>query len=232
MKVSVIIPTLNEAESIGEVIDSIPTDFADVEVLVIDGDSKDGTQEISTAHGATVINEPRPGYGRAYKTGFANASGEIIATLDGDATYPAEEIPRLVKILADGNLDFITCDRLSKLHKTGIMSTRHRLGNWTLTFLTNLLFGLRIVDSQSGMWVFRKEILKKLELTDDGMPLSEEIKIEAWLKRVKFKEVSVDYRIRKGEVKLKTWGDGYKNLKFLIRKILGRVGSPEIDSSK
>lgn len=232
MKVSVIIPTLNEAESIGEVIDSIPTDFADVEVLVIDGDSKDGTQEISTAHGATVINEPRPGYGRAYKTGFANASGEIIATLDGDATYPAEEIPRLVKILADGNLDFITCDRLSKLHKTGIMSARHRLGNWTLTFLTNLLFGLKIVDSQSGMWVFRKEILKKLELTDDGMPLSEEIKIEAWLKRVKFKEVSVDYRIRKGEVKLKTWGDGYKNLKFLIRKILGRVGSPEIDSSK
>jgi glycosyltransferase involved in cell wall biosynthesis len=223
MKVSVIIPTLNEAESIGEVIDSIPKDFADVEILIIDGNSRDGTQDIAKAHGGRVINEPRPGYGRAYKTGFANAKGEIIATLDGDATYPAEEIPDIVKILIDENLDFITCDRLSKLHKRGVMSARHRIGNWTLTFLTNLLFGLKIVDSQSGMWVFRKDILKKFELTDNGMPLSEEIKIEAWSRGLKFKEVPIDYRIRKGEVKLKTWGDGYKNLKFLIRKVLGRV---------
>lgn len=223
MKVSVIVPTLNEAESISEVIDSIPKDFADVEILIVDGNSKDGTQKIAKAHGARVINEPRLGYGRAYKTGFANASGEIIATLDGDTTYPAEEIPDIVKLLIDENLDFITCDRLSKLHKTGVMSTRHRLGNWTLTFLANLLFGLRIVDSQSGMWVFRRNILKRLELTDNGMPLSEEIKIEARLKRLKFKEVPINYRIRKGEVKLKTWGDGYKNLKFLIRKVLGRV---------
>lgn len=212
---------MNEEESIGEVLDTINeamNDFkGDFEVAIVDTESKDRTVEIALSKGARVIDEPRRGYGRAYKTGFEKAQGDIIATLDADCTYPAEDIPGLVKMLDEEELDFITCDRLSKLEK-GVMSRKHRLGNWILKVTTNLLFGMHIKDSQTGMWVFRKEILNKIELTSDGMPLSEEIKIEAWTKGLKTKEVPIIYRMRKGEVKLQSWKDGFKNLKFLFRK--------------
>jgi glycosyltransferase involved in cell wall biosynthesis len=212
---------MNEEESIGEVMDTINkvmTEGAlEYEVLVVDTNSKDKTREIASEKGAKIIDEPRRGYGRAYKTGFERAEGDVLATLDADCTYPAEDIPDLVKMLEEENLDFITTDRLSKM-ESGVMSAKHRFGNWVLKFTTNLLFGMRIKDSQSGMWVFRKKILEKIELTSDGMPLSEEIKIEAWRKNLKAKEVPIVYRVRKGEVKLQSWNDGFKNLKFLFKK--------------
>ena len=226
MKVSVLIPTLNEEKSIGETIDQIPKDFADLEIVVIDGLSTDRTVEIAKNRGARVIMEPRKGYGRAYKTGFAGAKGDIIVTLDGDTTYPAEIIPDLVKMLEEEKLDFITCDRLSKLDKKA-MNFTHRLGNWVLKATTNILFFKRLKDSQSGMWCFRKKVLKQLNLTSDGMPLSEEIKIEAFRNRkVKSKEIPVEYRIRMGEIKLNTWGDGWKNLFFLFKKRFGLARKP------
>jgi glycosyltransferase involved in cell wall biosynthesis len=212
---------MNEEESIGEVMDSINTAMKEgnleFEVLVVDTNSKDRTREIASEKGAKIIDEPRRGYGRAYKTGFEKADGDVLATLDADCTYPAEDIPGLVKMLEDENLDFITTDRLSKM-EAGVMSTKHRFGNWALKFTTNLLFGMKIKDSQSGMWVFRKSILDKIYLTSDGMPLSEEIKIEAWKKKLRAKEVPIIYSIRKGEVKLQSWNDGFKNLKFLFKK--------------
>jgi glycosyltransferase involved in cell wall biosynthesis len=217
---------MNEEASIGEVIDTIHEAMKDFkgnyEIVVVDTESKDKTVEIALSKGARIIDEPRRGYGRAYKTGFENAEGEILATLDADCTYPAEDIPGLVKILEDENLDFITTDRLSKMEK-GVMSTKHRLGNWILKVTTNLLFGMRIKDSQSGMWVFKKSIIEKIQLTSDGMPLSEEIKIEAWRKGLKAKEVPIVYRMRKGEAKLQSWQDGFKNLKFLFKKRFKRT---------
>ena len=228
MKVSVIIPTLNEEKSIAEVIDSIPKDFAEnVEIAIVDGLSTDRTVKIAKSKGARVIFEKRKGYGRAYKTGFKEAKGDIIVTLDGDLTYPAEKIPELVDQLTKEKLDFITCDRLSNLEQ-GVMSKKHKFGNWVLTFTTNLLFGIKIGDSQSGMWIFRKKILDQLQLTDDGMPLSEEIKIEAFKnKGVKAKEVLIEYRIRKGDAKISTWGDGSKNFKFLFKKRFGKRNRPK-----
>jgi len=217
MKVSVIIPTLNEEESIGHVLDKIPKDPKyEWEIIIVDGDSKDRTREIATEKGAKVIVEKRRGYGRAYKTGFAAATGDIIVTLDGDDTYPAEKIAELVDYLIAKNLDFISCERFSKMQK-GAMSLTHKIGNKVLTITTRLLFGVNIKDSQSGMWVFRREILKDLNVTSDGMPFSEEIKIEAW-KKFRCEEVPIEYRERKGEVKLNTWKDGFRNLLFLFKK--------------
>jgi len=89
----------------------------------------------------------------------------------------------------------------------------------------NLFFRTGLKDSQTGMWVFRRSILEKLELESDGMPMSEEIKIEAVKKGFKVKEVPVVYRPRKGEVKLRSWSDGNKNLKFLFHKKFGRKKS-------
>lgn len=217
-EVSIIIPTINEEAGIGLVLDSIPNvPGSKMEVLVVDTDSTDRTKEIARGKGARVINESRRGYGRAYKTGFDNALGDIIVTLDADCTYPAEEIPALVKLLREEQLDFITGDRLTKMEK-GAMSTKHRFGNWVLSTTMNLLFGTGLKDSQSGMWVFRRSILDRLELRSDGMAMSEEIKVEAKRKGFRVKEVPIVYMPRKGEVKLRSWGDGTKNLRFLFRK--------------
>ena len=220
--VTVVIPTINEEAGIGLVLDSIPKDTnLRIEVLIIDTDSTDRTKAIAISKGARVINESRRGYGRAYKTGFEFANGDIIVTLDADCTYPAEEIPRLVKLLRDEKLDFISCDRLSKM-EPGAMSSKHKFGNWVLSTTMNLFFRTGLKDSQTGMWVFRRSILEKLELESDGMPMSEEIKIEAVKKGFKVKEVPIVYRPRKGEVKLRSWSDGNKNLKFLFHKKFGR----------
>ena len=225
LKVTVIIPTLNEEESIGKVIDQIKEAFdgagytfnEDYEILLVDS-SRDRTPDIGREKGCRIVTEKRKGYGRAYKTGFEEAKGEIICTLDGDLTYPAEEFPNLIDMLEKDGLDFITCDRLSRLKK-GAMTASHRFGNWVLTTVGNILFHIKLRDNQSGMWVFRRSILGRMELTDDGMPLSEEIKIEAFINPdIKAREVPVDYRIRVGDVKLNTWGDGKKNLLFLFKK--------------
>ncbi|MBU0623498.1 MAG: glycosyltransferase family 2 protein [Candidatus Thermoplasmatota archaeon] len=217
-KVSVIIPTMDEERSIGLVIDEVNKALGPRphEILVVDTNSKDRTKEIAAGHGAILVDEPRRGYGRAYKTGFEKASGEFLATLDADMTYPASEIPSLLDMLESRDLDFITTNRFASMQK-GAMGTKHRFGNWVLSATTRLLFRVKVKDSQSGMWIFRKSILKDLVLESDWMALSEEIKIEAF-KKSRAAEVPITYRIRLGDVKLSSWNDGFGNLKYLFRK--------------
>jgi len=223
--VTVIIPTINEEQGIGKTIEAVPRpEDLDIEILVVDTDSTDKTKKVARAKGATVINESRRGYGRAYKTGFEQAKGDIIVTLDADCTYPAEEVPDLVRALRKDGLDFITTNRFAKMKK-GAMSRKHRFGNWVLNVTTRLLFGVKIKDSQSGMWVFKRSILPKIELVSDGMPMSEELKIEAYKKGFKCAELPIEYRPRVGEVKLSSWKDGWKNFKFLWSKRFGKARS-------
>jgi len=228
--ISVIIPTLNEEEAIGKVIDAVPRPGnEEMEIIIVDGLSTDRTVEIARGMGARVVMERRKGYGRAYKSGFRAARGDVIVTLDGDMTYPQENILEYVKMLRDEELDFISCDRLSELDK-GVMRPMHKFGNWALKVTANILFRLKLKDSQTGMWVFRRAILDKLTLTSDGMPLSEEIKIEAFKHpEVRAKEIPVPYRIREGNVKIESFGDGRKNLFFLFRKRFGRAGPDSTD---
>lgn len=228
---SVVIPALNEEEGIGLVLDQIPRDALakagwEVEIVVVDGESRDRTRDIAAAKGARVVIEPRKGYGRAYKTGFERAGGEIIVTGDADATYPFEAIPELVRLLDEEKLDFITTNRFARLDP-GSMTAKHRFGNWVLTTVTRVFFFVEVRDSQSGMWIFRRAILPKLTLTSDGMPFSEEIKIEAFRAGgVAAREVPIQYRLRVGEVKLSSWRDGWRNLVFLFKKRIG-VAEPE-----
>jgi dolichol-phosphate hexosyltransferase len=237
VRASLVIPTLNEAGSIGYVLrtfrsaaESANQRFffrnpIDWEVLVIDGPSTDGTADVARKEGARVIPELQRGYGRAYRTGFAAATGEVIATADGDASYPVAEIPWFVLDLLEHRLDFLTCDRLSYLYSRA-MTTEHRLGNWVLNFGLRAFFHsalqgapARVVrDSQSGMWIFRREILDRLRLTQDGMAFSEEFKIEVLLRGLRFEETPIHYSERWGAPKLSSWRDGARNMLFLVQK--------------
>ncbi|HSX09014.1 MAG TPA: glycosyltransferase family 2 protein [Candidatus Saccharimonadales bacterium] len=223
-KISVVIPALNEELGIGAVLAEIPiTDFKkmgySVEVLVIDNGSSDDTVRIARTHNATVIIQPIRGYGNAYKAGFANASGDIIAAGDADLTYPFSVLPEIIKRMEDENIDFINTDRLSNL-SSGVMSISHQFGNWVFTTLLKLLFDLPFNDSQSGMWVFKRKIWKKLQVKSSGMAFSQELKIEAFVKGFKCAEVPIQYRTRAGEEKLNTIRDGIGNIyQLLVKRI-------------
>ena len=229
MKVSIVIPTLDEEEGIGVTLDSIKREeFAkrgwDLEIIIVDGNSRDKTREIAEQKGARVIIEPRKGYGRAYKTGLKEADGDIIITGDADGTYPFHIAHEYVDMLLEQNLDFITTNRFAGLDKKA-MTFKHFFGNFVLSSALRLLYRIKIKDSQSGMWIFRKDALKKLkplEDFNDGMPFSEELKIEMFSnKKIKAKEVPSFLFERKGEAKIESFADGWKNLKFLVKKRFG-----------
>jgi glycosyltransferase involved in cell wall biosynthesis len=221
LKISVVIPCYNEEDGIRSVIESMPS-YVD-EIVVVDNNSTDRTGEISRSLGAVVVFQPVKGYGAAYQAGLPAATGDVIATLDGDGTYPADEISILVDALEDRKLDFISGARFP-LRNGDAMNFSNKIGNMVLTLTTMLLWFRPLRDSQSGMWVFRRSVLPKLRLTSNGMPLSEEIKIEAIEKLGRrFAEVGIDYRPRIGEVKLQKWRDGWLNLSFLFRKRLNQV---------
>jgi glycosyltransferase involved in cell wall biosynthesis len=214
--ISIIIPAWNEKDGIEKTINAIPKSELEkmgyrVQILVVDGGSDDGTVELAKKAGAEVILELRRGYGRAYKTGFTYAKGDIIVTADADATYPMEDIPRLVRILEKEKLDFLTTNRLD-LAERGAMSFRNRIGNRILAWETRLLFGLDMRDPESGMCLFRRHILGKLRLSSDNWTFSHELKIEAcYYNKCRWMEVSIKYKRRSGgTVKLTSGWKGWK----------------------
>jgi glycosyltransferase involved in cell wall biosynthesis len=219
---SVVIPALNEEKGIGPVLKEIPIKELkgmgyNVEVLVIDNGSHDDTPHIARRHGARVIHQPIRGYGNAYKAGFANAHGDLIATGDADLTYPFTILPAAIRKLEHERLDFINTDRLSTLRKE-VMEGTHVFGNRLLTVGTKTLFRWPFKDSQSGMWIFKRQIWPHLDVRSSGMPFSQELKIEAHARGFRCAEIPIDYRARAGEVKLNTIGDGIGNILHLIRK--------------
>ncbi len=211
-----IIPCLNEEQGIEQVLRRMPG-FVD-EVIVVDNGSTDRTSEVAARFGAKVIREEVRGYGRAYKRGFARATGDIIVTLDGDHSYPPDAISYLLEAFRHLEVDFLNASRFP-VRDPKAMSLKHKLGNLALSLVMSLLYLTWVRDSQSGMWVLRREILPELELTSDGMAFSEEIKIEAIRHpKVRFTEISIQYSSRLGEIKLNPWKDGFYNLWFLVRK--------------
>jgi len=213
--VAVVIPCYNEEEGVRYVLTALP-DLVD-EAIVVDNNCTDSTAEVAKSLGAIVVEERTPGYGAAYKRGLREAKSDIIVTMDGDATYPPEAIQGLIDALLDRDLDFISAARFPLSDKKA-MSLTNRLGNFVLTLGTQILFFKAVRDSQSGMWVFKREALKHLRVESDGMPFSEEIKIEAIRsKHVKFAELHIDYGDRIGTIKLQKWRDGFINLLYLLK---------------
>ncbi|MFN8500736.1 glycosyltransferase family 2 protein [Kouleothrix sp.] len=221
LTISVVIPCFNEEHGLRYVLEHMP-EYVD-EVVVVDNNSTDETARIGVEGGARVIFEGRKGYGSAYQAGLPAASGDIIATVDGDGTYPSHAIAGIVDEMLARGLDFVSASRFP-LRNPLAMRRRNQLGNKVLTYAFRLLYWRWVADSQSGMWVFRRACLAQIQATHPGMAFSEEIKIEALQARgLRFGEVHIDYRERIGETKLFTWRDGWLNLLFLFERRLGRV---------
>ncbi len=215
-RITVIIPCLNEEQGIEQVLRRMPP-FVD-QIIVVDNNSTDRTAEVAASFGAEVIREHVRGYGRAYKKGFAHATGDVIVTLDGDHSYPPDAISYLLEAFRHLEADFLNASRFPVRDRRA-MSFKHKFGNLVLSLAMSMLYFRWVSDSQSGMWVFRRSILADMRLESDGMAFSEEIKIEALRNpRVRFVEISIQYSSRLGEIKLNPWRDGFHNLWFLVRK--------------
>jgi glycosyltransferase involved in cell wall biosynthesis len=214
--ITVIIPCLNEEQGIEKVLRAMP-EFVD-EVIVVDNASTDRTSEVATGLGAKVIREDVRGYGRAYKRGFAVATGDLIITLDGDHSYPVDALSYLLEAFLHLDVDFLNASRFPVRDRRA-MSFKHKVGNLALSLAMSVLFFQWVRDSQSGMWVFRRSIIKEMKLESDSMSFSEEIKIEVLRNsRLRFGEISILYSARLGEIKLNPWRDGFQNLWFLAKK--------------
>ncbi len=220
-RITVIIPCLNEERGIEKILRAMP-EFVD-EIIVVDNNSTDRTAEVAQALGAKLIREEVRGYGRSYKRGFADATGDLIITLDGDHSYPVDALSYLLEAFLHLDVDFLNASRFP-VRDARAMSFKHKLGNLVLSLAMSVLYLRWVRDSQSGMWVFRRSILEKMRLEADGMAFSEEIKIEALKNsRIRFGEISILYGSRLGEKKLNPWRDGFFNLFFLVKKRFGRL---------
>ena len=219
LTVSVVIPCLNEAESIEACVaatrKAIDDGGYDGEVVVVDNGSTDGSGELAAEAGARVVREDRRGYGRAYLSGLAAAKGRYIVMLDADMTYDAGELPRFVQALEDGG-DMVLGDRMEGI-QPGAMPWLHRhVGNPVLTGLLNQLFGTEVNDAHCGMRAVRREALPRLDLRTTGMEFASEMVIRAGKAGLEIRQFPIEYHPRRGESKLSTWRDGWRHLRFLL----------------
>jgi glycosyltransferase involved in cell wall biosynthesis len=214
-KISIVIPCYNEEEGIGRVIPSLPASID--EIIVVDNNSSDRTAEVARSLGAHVVFEAKKGYGAAYQAGLKAVTGDITVTMDGDGTYPTDQIEECIAYLMEGNFGFVSAARFP-LENSRAMTFSSKVGNAILTCATGVLFMRRIKDSQSGMFIFRSALLPKLAPRSEGMAFSEEIKVKAIMHPdVSFAEYHIRYHPRIGDVKLQKWRDGLRNLWYLVK---------------
>lgn len=196
MKTSLIIPTLNEEESLGFVLENIPEGYID-EVLVVDGGSTDKTVEIANAFGARVIQEDRRGYGQACSTGSDHASGEILVYLDADGADDPTGIPEIIQPILDNQADMVLGSRLAGTIVSGAMPWHQNFGNWLSALLIRILYRLSITDL-SPFRAVRKTKLHELGMTEMTYGWPTEMIAKAARQKWNIIEIPVNYRPRYG----------------------------------
>ncbi len=201
MRVSVIIPTRNEARAIGHVLADLPVDLI-TEVLVVDNDSSDETPEIAARLGARVVREPRRGYGRACLTGLAHTSApDVVVFLDGDYSDRPAELPRLLAPIGDGRADITLGSRLAGPRIPGALPWHAAFGNRLAAGLISLLFGQRITDL-GPFRAARADVLRALALEETTYGWAVEMILKGALRGFRIVEVPVSYHPRIGKSKI------------------------------
>ncbi len=222
MKISIVIPALNEEGIVGKTVKSVPVEKLrknglDVEIVVVDNASTDNTANEAREAGARVVYGEKRGYGNAYLKGFAEAAGDIIVMGDADGTYPFQTTYEFIQPILNGEADFVMGSRLKGEIKEGAMPALHKyIGNPFLTWVLNVLFHAGISDAHCGMRAIKKDVLEELNLKSSGMEFASEMVIEAARKNVKIAEIPITYYPRGGESKLSSFSDGWRHLRFMM----------------
>jgi glycosyltransferase involved in cell wall biosynthesis len=232
MRVSVVIPTHNEGQSIGRVLADLPADIV-TEVLVVDSNSNDGTPEIAAKMGARVIQEPRRGYGRACLTGLAGASNpDVVVFLDGDYSDRPAELPLLLTPILEGRADITLGSRLGKHSIHGALPRHQVFGNRLAASLIRLLYGLEISDL-GPFRAGRADVLRALALEETTYGWAVEMILKGALAGFRVVEVPVSYYPRIGKSKISgtlkgTVGAGWFILSLIVRYYFRRrrAGTP------
>ena len=220
--VCVILPALNEEETIGKVIEEIPRGVLEekgyrVNVLIVDGNSTDLTREVALDTGAEVIIEPRPGKGRAMKTAFQRVQADFVVMMDADYTYPATYIPDLLNMLQQG-YDVVIGSRLMGRRDYGSISRLNIVGNRLLTMMASILYLTRISDLCTGYWGFKGEVISKLHLSAEGFNLEADLFAQVAKNGHSLGQVPIYYRRRSTPSKLGSIKAGLNIAKTLIRE--------------
>ncbi len=201
MRVSVIVPVLNEEEAVGRVVRSIPLDMVE-EVIVVDNGSTDSTAARAREAGAIVVGEPIRGYGAACRAGLmATTETDVVVFLDGDNSDDPGDLPRLLSPIGNGVADFVLGSRLSGFREAGSMHFHARLGNWFIAKLLNGVYGLSITDIGSFRAI-RRDLLLSLEMEQMTFGWPVEMVVKAAKRGARIREVPVGYRTRIGESKV------------------------------
>ncbi len=222
IKVSIVIPCLNEEKTLPIVIKKGLTAFrrlgVEGEVLVADNGSTDNSIRVAEENGARVVRCPEKGYGNALKCGFREARGDFLIMGDADDSYNFLKIEGFIKYL-DKGYDLVIGTRIRGKIEQGAMPFLHRyLGTPVLTFILNLFFGTKISDCNCGLRGINKKSLEKMNLMAGGMEFASEMVIKAGILKMKIKEIPItlhkDKRDRSPH--LNTWRDGWRHLRFML----------------
>jgi hypothetical protein len=220
-QVSVVLPCLDEAGSVQDVVRLAGATMAragiDGEVVVADNGSSDGSRGLAAAAGARVVDVPIRGYGAALAGGIAAADGEICVMADADATYPLEELPRLIAPIVADDADMVVGSRLASAAAHAMPAMHRYLGTPVITWLVRRAGGPSgLSDSQSGFRAFRRDRLVSLGLSSPGMEYASEMLIVASRDGWRIREIETGYRERVGESKLDAFSDGVRHLSTIL----------------
>ncbi len=215
--VSIVIPTLNEAGSIGEALTTLDKAITyPKEIIVVDGNSTDGTIEIAKDSNCRLIIEPKRGYGVALRTGMRNAKGNIVIMVDGDGTYEFKHVNMLVDKMIETDADLCLATRM--YDKGKCMGMMNFVGNKLLTFCFNMLYKQNLSDSQSGFRAISHAAIEKVEFGETDMAFATEMLIKFAKKGFKMVEVPTEYKVRKyGKTKLKKFRSTIEILAAMLK---------------
>jgi glycosyltransferase involved in cell wall biosynthesis len=213
MSVAVVIPCLNEAETIARVVRDFRATLPGARIVVVDNGSTDDTAGLARAAGAETVRETRRGKGFALLAGLRHAApADVFLMVDGDATYPASDAPRLLACIRDG-ADMVIGTRLQGAGD-GAFPAFHSIGNRLFVLVVRSLFGIRTRDLFSGYRAMTTRLLQQSPLIAKGFEIEAELSIQAFANHFRVDEVPISYGARKGgsTSKLHTIRDGYRIL--------------------
>lgn len=213
-KIAVLIPCYNEELTIRKVIRDFKKELPEADIYVYNNNSTDKSEQIALKAGAIVKRERQQGKGNVVRSMFRDIDADIYVMVDGDDTYPAEEVHRLIEKVVKEDADMVIGDRLSSTYYTENKRPFHNFGNDLVRNLVNFLFKSDIKDIMTGYRVFSRRFVKSMPVISDGFQIETEMTVFALIYHMNISEVTISYRDRpEGSFsKLNTYKDGYKVL--------------------